>query len=153
MRLLKQVRLFFQEGSSDKVYEIDLCEIGPGRCVVNYRFGRRGSRLREGSHTAAPVSLAEAERAFTTLEQSKRRKGYLDLPAAGWQPARRQQHLAGRLARLQQRRPGAPVAPQPSFARAAVLRRLQAGPRGASGRSSVPSGEPVSCGFAGPRRC
>ena len=81
MRLLKQVRLHFQEGTSDKVYEIDLCEIAPGRCVVNYRFGRRGSRLREGSHTAAPVAQAEADRAFEALAASKRAKGYRDIAA------------------------------------------------------------------------
>ncbi len=67
MKLVKQINLHFQEGSSDKVYEIDLCEVGPGRFVVNYRFGRRGSRLKEGSQTTAPVSQAEANRVFDSL--------------------------------------------------------------------------------------
>lgn len=129
MRLLKQVRLFFQEGTSDKVYEIDLCELGPGRCVVNYRFGRRGSRLREGSHTAAPVSLTEAERAFEALERAKRAKGYRDLPASAGPTS---SPSPGR----SPARPAAPaVAGRPNrtpaeFREAAVLRRLQAGPRG-----------------------
>ncbi len=130
MRLLKQVRLFFQEGSSDKVYEIDLCEIGPGRCVVNYRFGRRGSRLREGSHTAAPVSLAEAERAFTTLEQSKRRKGYLDLPAAGVAVSSTGAASRGPARAVPAAAAGRPNRTPAEFREAAVLRRLQAGPRG-----------------------
>lgn len=127
MRLLKQVRLYFQEGTSDKVYEIDLCEIASGRCVVNYRFGRRGSRLREGSHTAAPVSHAEAERAFDALADSKRRKGYRDFePGSSTAPARppaaARAAAAGAAARA--------VRPPAEFRAQAVLRRLQAGPRG-----------------------
>jgi predicted DNA-binding WGR domain protein len=83
MRLLRQIKLHFQEGSSDKVYEIDLCEVGPGRHVVNYRFGRRGSRLKEGSQTDAPVSLAEAQKIFDSLAASKIKKGYRETAAAG----------------------------------------------------------------------
>lgn len=132
MRLLKQVRLFFQEGTSDKVYEIDLCEIVPGRCVVNYRFGRRGSRLREGSHTAAPVSQVEAERAFDSLERSKRAKGYRDLPASGVPSAAAGSPSPGRSTA----RAATPAAPSRAgrtpaeFRESVVLRRLQAGPRG-----------------------
>ena len=35
MKLLARVTLAFQEGASDKVYEIDLCEVGAGQHVVN----------------------------------------------------------------------------------------------------------------------
>ena len=127
MRLLKQVRLYFQEGTSDKVYEIDLCEVAPGRCVVNYRFGRRGSRLREGSHTAAPVSHAEAERAFDALADSKRRKGYRDFdPGSSTAPARPSAAARGATASAAAR----PARPPAEFRAQAVLRRLQAGPRG-----------------------
>ena len=76
MKLVKQIHLHFQEGTSDKVYEIDLCEVGPGRYVVNYRFGRRGSNLKEGAQTPAPVSLGEAQRVFDSLANSKIKKGY-----------------------------------------------------------------------------
>ena len=76
MRLVKQIQLFFQEGSSDKIYEIDLCESGTNEFLVNFRFGRRGGPLKEGTKTIFPVSIAEAEKAFSALENEKRKKGY-----------------------------------------------------------------------------
>lgn len=82
MKLIKQIRLFFQEGNSDKVYEIDLCQVGDGY-VVNFRYGRRGASLKEGTKTIFPVDLAEAEKVFSALEQEKRKKGYV---AAGEAP-------------------------------------------------------------------
>ena len=82
MKLVKQVKLFFQEGTSDKVYEIDLCESGDG-FLVNFRYGRRGAALKEGTKTIFPVAIAEAQRVFDALEQEKRKKGYV---AAGEAP-------------------------------------------------------------------
>jgi predicted DNA-binding WGR domain protein len=76
MKLVKQTRLEFREGSSDKVYEVDLCELSPGSFTVNFRYGRRGSTLKEGSKSARPVSRAEAETAFDELVVSKTKKGY-----------------------------------------------------------------------------
>lgn len=76
MKLVKQVKLFFQEGSSDKVYEIDLCKAGEGY-IVNFRYGRRGAALKEGTKTIFPVELPEAEKVFAALEQEKRKKGYV----------------------------------------------------------------------------
>ena len=35
MKLVRQVTLEFREGTSDKVYEVDLCEVGPDQFVVN----------------------------------------------------------------------------------------------------------------------
>jgi predicted DNA-binding WGR domain protein len=75
LKLIKQIRLFFQEGNSDKVYEIDLCEAGEGY-VVNFRYGRRGASLKEGTKTIFPIELREAEKVFENLEQEKRKKGY-----------------------------------------------------------------------------
>jgi predicted DNA-binding WGR domain protein len=82
LKLVKQVKLFFQEGTSDKVYEIDLCESGDG-FIVNFRYGRRGAALKDGTKTIFPVALAEAEKVFAALEQEKRKKGYV---AAGEAP-------------------------------------------------------------------
>ena len=76
MKLIKQSKLFFKEGNSDKIYEIDLCEISPDQYIVNFRFGRRGSVLKEGTKTDRPISLSSAESVFETLESEKRRKGY-----------------------------------------------------------------------------
>jgi predicted DNA-binding WGR domain protein len=76
MRLLKQVILFFKEGNSDKVYEIDLCDMGNEQYVVNFRYGRRGTVLKEGSKTETPVSRSKADSIFDALEAEKRAKGY-----------------------------------------------------------------------------
>jgi len=76
MRLVKKVSLYFNEGNSDKVYEIDLCDIGNDRYVVNFRYGRRGSTLKEGTKTETAVDLQKAESLFNSLESEKRAKGY-----------------------------------------------------------------------------
>ena len=75
MKLVRQTKLHFKEGNSDKVYEVDLCEIG-GNFVVNFRYGRKGAELKEGSKTTAPVSQAEAEKVFQKLVDEKTKKGY-----------------------------------------------------------------------------
>jgi hypothetical protein len=76
MRLVKQSFLYFKEGNSDKVYEIDLCDVGNNKYVVNFRYGRKGSTLKEGSKTPVPVSLTEAEKIYDAVEQEKLLKGY-----------------------------------------------------------------------------
>ncbi len=78
MKRIKSIQLFFQEGNSDKVYEIELLESGVDAYVVNFRYGRRGGTLKEGTKTVFPVSLAEAEKLFAELENEKRKKGYAD---------------------------------------------------------------------------
>ena len=78
MKLVDQTRLFLPDPRTDKVYEVDLCEVGPDQWVVGFRYGPRGSALREGSRTPVPVSEAEARRVFERLVASKRAKGYLD---------------------------------------------------------------------------
>jgi predicted DNA-binding WGR domain protein len=85
MRLIKQTILVFQEGRSDKVYEIDLCEVGQDRYVVNFRYGRRGTNLKEGAKTTTGVSLTDAEKVFANLVAEKTKKGYRDAssPTAG----------------------------------------------------------------------
>ncbi|WP_375444801.1 WGR domain-containing protein [uncultured Fibrella sp.] len=77
MRVIRQAKLHFKEGNSDKVYEVDLAEVGAGEYVVNFRYGRRGAALKESSKTTSPVGLAQAEALFNALEAEKRKKGYL----------------------------------------------------------------------------
>jgi hypothetical protein len=79
MRLVRQVSLYFKENNSDKVYEIDLCSVGNNSYVVNFRYGRRGTLLKEGTKTPDPVSLYKAEEIFASLESEKRTKGYQSL--------------------------------------------------------------------------
>jgi hypothetical protein len=76
MRLIKQSFLYYREGNSDKVYEIDLCEVGNDKYVVNFRYGRRGAQLKEGTKTPVPVTLAEAEKIYDAVETEKLTKGY-----------------------------------------------------------------------------
>ena len=75
MKLVKQKKLYFSEGKSDKVYEVDICE-SQDLFVVNFRYGRRGANLREGTKTVFPVSYEEALTVFNKLVESKEKKGY-----------------------------------------------------------------------------
>lgn len=76
MKLIQQSKLFFKEGNSDKVYEIDLCELSPDEYLVNFRYGKRGSALKEGTKTPAAVTKERAGVLFAELENEKRKKGY-----------------------------------------------------------------------------
>lgn len=82
MKLIKQAHLAFRRGSSDKVYEVDLCEVGTDQYVVNFRYGRRGATLRDGSKTVVSVPRAEAERVFDKLVAEKVNKGYQEVSGA-----------------------------------------------------------------------
>lgn len=86
MRREKLVKLYFREGSSDKVYEVELCMAGEGEYLVNFRYGRRGSRLREGTKTAFPESLQSAQKVFDKLVAEKKAKGYRAVDEEGTEP-------------------------------------------------------------------
>src|SRR5262245_43447567 len=79
MRVVEPARLGFREGKSDKVYEVDLVEVTTGQYVVNFRFGRRGSSLRDGTKTPLPVSLDKARAVFAALVAEKTKGGYKPL--------------------------------------------------------------------------
>lgn len=79
MKLIKSIQLFYQEGNSDKVYYIELLETSDNAYVVNFKYGRRGSSLKEGTKTVFSVERGVAENIFTALEDEKRRKGYLGI--------------------------------------------------------------------------
>ncbi|MGC1247789.1 MAG: HEAT repeat domain-containing protein [Spirulinaceae cyanobacterium] len=76
MELIKQTKLHYQAENSDKVYEVDLSCVGEDRYLVNFRYGKRGGNLKEGTKTTEPIPLAEAEKTFTKLVASKTKKGY-----------------------------------------------------------------------------
>lgn len=75
--IVKQANLYFQEGTSDKEYHIQLEPKGSGY-VVNFQFGRRGGPLQEGTKTSSPVSLEEAEKIYEKLKKEKTKKGYTE---------------------------------------------------------------------------
>lgn len=87
MRLIRQANLAYQQGNSDKVYEVDLCEVGPDQFVVNFRYGRRGATLRDGTKTATAVSESAAVSIFEELVASKEAKGYQQPGSEANQPA------------------------------------------------------------------
>lgn len=76
MKVVERARLGFREGNSDKVYEVDLVEVAPDQYVVNFRFGRRGTALRDGTKTPLPLPLAKARAVFESLVADKTRGGY-----------------------------------------------------------------------------
>lgn len=79
MQLVQRTTLLCQDAKSDKIYEVDLVQVDDGSYVVNFRYGKRGKSLREGSETVAAVPEAEARRALEKLVASKVKKGYRDV--------------------------------------------------------------------------
>ncbi len=79
MGIVKTTQLFFQEGSSDKLYHATIVQDG-GAYSVRVEWGRRGAKLNEG-HKAVKVSLAEAEKVFDRLVREKTGKGYQEINA------------------------------------------------------------------------
>jgi bifunctional non-homologous end joining protein LigD len=74
---MKEVSLYYKEGTSDKEYHIQLEEAEKG-FVVNFQYGRVGNALQTGTKTPTPVSFEEAEKIYNKLEKEKRAKGYSD---------------------------------------------------------------------------
>ena len=69
--VVERVKLFYREGRSDKVYEIELIAEDDGLFhVVGYN-GRRGAQLVSQPKTQFPVPYATARRIFNNLEQAK----------------------------------------------------------------------------------
>ncbi len=81
MKLIKRKTLHYQKDSSDKVYEVDLCEVAEDKYLVNFRYGRRGANLKEGTKTTQPVALKKAQQVFDKLVGEKTKKGYVDVSA------------------------------------------------------------------------
>jgi bifunctional non-homologous end joining protein LigD len=84
MATVKSVQLFFQEGTSDKVYNAEIVEDG-GAYTVHVEWGRRGSKLSEGNK-AIRVTRAVADKTFERLIREKRTKGYEEI-SGGTAPA------------------------------------------------------------------
>ncbi|MFO0554029.1 MAG: RNA ligase family protein [Polyangiaceae bacterium] len=74
-QLIESVQLFFQEGTSDKVYHASLYGSDDGTFTVEVEWGRRGSKLNKG-RKAVNVSRAAAKKVFDRLVHEKTSKGY-----------------------------------------------------------------------------
>lgn len=76
MTRIQHTKLYFKEGNSDKVYEVEICQLGSTEFYVNFRYGRREGTLKEGTKTVTPVSLAQAQKIYDALIAEKTQKGY-----------------------------------------------------------------------------
>lgn len=76
MKRIRQTRLHFQEGSSDKVYEAELLQLSESEYLVNFRYGKRGGSLKEGTKTEKAVTFEAAAKVYKSLVVSKMNKGY-----------------------------------------------------------------------------
>jgi hypothetical protein len=76
MKRIRQTRLHFQEGSSDKVYEAELLQLSESEYLVNFRYGKRGGSLKEGTKTEKAVAFEAAAKIYKSLVVSKMNKGY-----------------------------------------------------------------------------
>jgi hypothetical protein len=85
VRVIEQARLWFREGASDKVYEIDLVEVATGQHVVNFRYGRRGGALKDGTKTPLPLTLDKARGVYQKLVDEKLAGGYRSGPVTAAQ--------------------------------------------------------------------
>jgi bifunctional non-homologous end joining protein LigD len=75
--VVRSIRLFFQEGSSDKVYCAAIVE-EDGRFTVQVEWGRRNTILNRGAK-AVKVSRADADLAYERLVREKTKKGYQEV--------------------------------------------------------------------------
>lgn len=73
---LPNTRLYYREGGSDKEYHAAVIAQGDAGYLVNFAFGRRGSTLRPGTKTQAPVTLEQATAIYQKLIDGKMREGY-----------------------------------------------------------------------------
>jgi predicted DNA-binding WGR domain protein len=71
----ERVELYFQQGSSDKVYHLQL-ESVEEQWSVNAQWGRRGSALQSDTKVRS-VAYADAKRVYDRLLREKTGKGYL----------------------------------------------------------------------------
>ena len=72
------ITLHYREGSSDKVYQASLVDVG-GLFEVHFAYGRRGSAMVTGKKTLQPVPKAEAMRIWDRLIGDKMKKGYREM--------------------------------------------------------------------------
>lgn len=76
MKVIEEAKLWYKDHSSDKVYNVQLVDMG-GTYNVNFQYGRRGSSLTAGSK-ATGVTEAKARSVYNKLVQEKTGKGYKD---------------------------------------------------------------------------
>jgi|GEM_PF-4200680 len=76
MKTIKQTLLHFQQGNSNKVYNVYLIEVSSSTYLVNFEYGRYGANLKEGTKTPSPVEFIKAQKLYDSLVSSKIKKSY-----------------------------------------------------------------------------
>lgn len=71
----KNTTLYYTEGNSDKLYQVEIKPDTEGY-KVNFAYGRRGKPLRNGTKTPTPVTYEKALKIYEKLLASKEAKGY-----------------------------------------------------------------------------
>lgn len=74
--VVNSIYLTYQEGSSDKFYDIAIMSEGDGTFSVPFTYGRRGTTGQSGSK-ATKVSLEVATKAYDSVVREKTGKGYI----------------------------------------------------------------------------
>lgn len=75
----KSISLGYCQGSSDKVYHVQLIMSASGGFDVMFQYGRRGGRLQEGIKNAHPLPFSEATYIYEELIREKMAKGYKEI--------------------------------------------------------------------------
>jgi len=124
MKVIRSVRLWQKEGASENIYEVALVDLETegreSRFLVNFRYGKAGKALREGTKTVSPVTLSRAQRTFDSVVVAKLNDGYrrgppLELVA---EAARSPSTISGSASRSR------PAGPAPTSREAALLAQL-----------------------------
>ncbi len=72
---LPSARLFYRDGSSDKVYHAGI-NAADGGYTVRFAYGRHDSAMTVGTKTAVPVAWEKARLLYDKLLAEKTAKGY-----------------------------------------------------------------------------
>lgn len=78
VKRIRQITLYRRESAAVKLFQVDLCEAGPDRYLVNFRHGPQGGVLAEGTKTTISTSRERSEQLFADLVASKRSEGFAD---------------------------------------------------------------------------
>lgn len=77
MKQIRQTSLYMKDGRYEKIFHVELCLVSDNEYLVNFRFGRLGGRLQDGTKTIFPVDLPTAETVYDKLIGEKLGKGYI----------------------------------------------------------------------------
>lgn len=72
----QRVEMYFNEGTSDKVYNASLVEVSEGKWNVRITYGRRGNANNESYKLKEHAGYYEASAAYQKVIDAKTKKGY-----------------------------------------------------------------------------